>query len=91
MPTPEQLLTGFERDPERADELGAAVEDVAQEAIDATAAAYTNDAGIDVEERLGVELWTRGLRASEDVRTEIAAEIRSGHQVRLGRSDGSTA
>ena len=91
MPTPEQLIAGFERDPERADELEAAIEDVAQEAIDATATAYTNDAAIDVEERLGVELWTRGLRASEDTRAEVAAEIRSGHHVQLGRSDGSTA
>lgn len=88
---PEELMTGFERDPDRADDLGAPLEDVAQEAVDATAAAYTNDATIDVEERLGAELRSRSVRADEDALAGVAAEIRSGHRVHLGRSDGSTA
>lgn len=88
---PEELMTGFERDPDRADDVGAPLEDVAQEAVDATAAAYTNDATIDVEERLGVELRSRGVRADADALAGVAAEIRSGHRVDLGRSDGSTA
>jgi len=88
---PEQQMTRFERDPERADELGARIEDVAQEAIDATATAYTSEAGLDVEERLAVELRSRGLRADQGSLAEVASEIRSGHRVDTGRSDGSTA
>ena len=95
MRTPEQQMTRFERDPERvddrADDLGAPIEDVAQEAVDATSTAYANDAAIDVEDRLALELGSRGLRADGDVIAEVAADIRSGHRVDLGRSDGSTA
>ena len=88
---PEELMTGFERDPDRAEDLAARIEDVSQEAIDATATAYTDDATIDVEERLAVELRSRGVRADADALAAAAGEIRSGHRVHLGRSDGSTA
>lgn len=88
---PEEQLTGFERDPDRAEDLGAPIEDVAQEAIDTTSTAYTNDASIDVDERLAVELHSRGLRAETPALAAVAADIRSGHRVYLGRSDGATA
>lgn len=91
MQGPEELMTGIERDPERTDDLAAPVEDVAQEAIDATSTAYTNDAGIDVAERLTVEMRSRGLRADGAAIAGIAGDIRSGHAVAVGRSDGSTA
>lgn len=84
-------MTRFEPDSDRAEDLGAPIEDVAQEAIDATATAYANDADLDVEDRLTVELRSRGLRTSGDSLADLAAEIRSGHRVDMGRSDGSTA
>lgn len=71
-------------------ELGAPIEDVAQEAIDATASAYTNDARIDVDEQLRVQLHARGIAASDDASiAELAHGIRSGHHVSVGRPDGS--
>ena len=73
-------------------ELGAPVEDVAQEAIDATATAYANyaDADIDVEQHLRAQLSSRGIRAAdEEWIAEAAHEIRSGHRVSVGRPDGS--
>jgi hypothetical protein len=71
-------------------ELGAPIEDVAQEAIDATAMAYTEDAGIDVDEQLRVQLHARGIGASDDASiAELAHAIRSGHHVSIGRPDGS--
>ncbi len=84
-------MTGFERDPDRAEDLGAPIEDVTQEAIDATSTAYTNDATIDVEERLALEVRSRGVRADAGAIAGVAAASRSGHRVDLGRSDGSTA
>jgi len=79
----------FEIDPDRSGELDAPIGDVAQEAIDATAATYASDAGIDVEEHLSVQLRSRGLRADAAVLAELARDIRSGHHVREGRPDGS--
>jgi hypothetical protein len=82
----------FEMDPEVNGELGARVEDVAQEAIDATATTYTNDADIDVDEHLRIQLSSRGIRAvNEGWLSEIAHEIRSGHEVRVGEPDGSVS
>lgn len=72
------------------DDLGARVEDVAQEAIDATAALYTNDPGIDVEEQLRAQLAGRGVAAADEATLdEIAQSIRAGHSVSVGQSDGS--
>jgi hypothetical protein len=71
-------------------ELGAPIEDVAQEAIDATASAYTSDAGIDVDEQLRVQLRARGIAAVDDATIgELAHRIRSGHRVSIGQPDGS--
>lgn len=79
----------FETDAER--DPGARVEDVAQEAIDATATTYSNDPSIDVEEILRLELSSRGVRpTSEENLRELGAAIRSGHPVRVGEHDGST-
>ena len=71
-------------------DLGARVEDAAQEAIDATALAYTHDADIDVAVHLRAQLSDRAVVAADD-RTleEVARSIRAGHDVRVGRSDGS--
>ena len=80
----------FEVANESEDELGAPIDDVAQEAIDATAITFTSDAGIDVEQHLRAELASRGIRAAdEESVAEIAHEIRSGHHVSVGRPDGS--
>ena len=71
-------------------ELGAPVQDVAQEAIDAVASTYTHEADIDVEEHLRVQLSSRGIKAvHESWLSEVGREIRSGHRVQVGRSDGS--
>ena len=74
----------------RTDDLGAPAEDVAQEAVDATATTYTNDASIDVTEHLRSQLSSRGLRTKHEEELEgLAAKIRSGYHVRLGAQDGS--
>lgn len=71
-------------------DLGARIEDVAQEAIDATATLYTNDPDIDVEEQLRAQLAGRGVApADEATLDEIAQSIRAGHSVSVGESDGS--
>lgn len=71
-------------------DLGARVEDVAQEAVDATATRYARSPDIHVEETLREQLHGRGLRAvSEATLEEIAAQIRSGHHVEIGEHDGS--
>ena len=58
-------------------ELGARVQDVAQEAVDAT-------------ETLRQHLHARGLAAASDADLEqVATSIRSGHAVELGEHDGS--
>lgn len=87
-------MRGFEMDPDRvtdrATDLGAPVEDVAQEAVDATTTAYANDAGIDVERHLQQQLASRGLRAGDGALiSQLATEIRSGHRVAVGRPDGT--
>lgn len=71
----------FEADPE-AGELGEGAAVLAQQAIDATATAYTDNARIDVEERLRAELRERGLLAPDEASIEqLARDIRSGHHV----------
>ena len=71
-------------------ELGAPVEDVAQEAIDAVASLYTADAGIDVEQQVRDQLAGRGIAAADDGTLDrVAQAIRSGHSVTVGQSDGS--
>jgi hypothetical protein len=72
------------------DELGARIEDVAQEAIDATASAYANEPGVDVEAHLRAQLSSRGIAAAdESTLDEVARSIRAGHSVSVGQSDGS--
>ena len=72
------------------DDLGARVEDVAQEAVDATALTYANDPAIDVEEHLREQLESRGLATTDDeTLTRLAQQIRGGHPVRIGEPDGS--
>jgi hypothetical protein len=84
------LTVKFEMDPEVAGDLGSPIEDVAQEAIDAVAATYASDAGIDVDQQLRAQLSGRGIRAAnEEWISEIAQAIRSGHRVRVGEPDGS--
>lgn len=71
-------------------ELGAPVQDVVQEAVDATATLYTRTPDIDVLQTLREHLHARGLAATSDVDLEqLAASIRSGHAVELGEHDGS--
>jgi hypothetical protein len=71
-------------------ELGARVEDVAQDSVEATALAYTDDAGIDVADRLRTELHSRGLEADEQTIADLAHAIRSGHDVSV-RPDGTVS
>jgi ketosteroid isomerase-like protein len=72
------------------DDLGAVVEDVAQEAIDAVAALYTSDATIEVDQHLRAQLASRGIRSvDEGWADEVSQGIRSGHPVRVGRPDAS--
>lgn len=75
--------------PGAAHELGARVEDVAQEAIDAVAATHRNDPDIDVEQHLHDQLSSRGVRTGAAQLSEIAQAIRSGRGVHVGRPDGS--
>jgi len=73
-------------------ELGAPIEEVAQDAVDATAGLYTNDASIDVEEQLRVQLHARGIAASDESSlAELAHRIRSGHHVSVAEPDGPDA
>lgn len=70
--------------------LGARVEDVAQEAIDATSTTYASEADLDVEAHLRAQLSGRGIVAvGDDWLSEVARAIRSGHDVRVGEPDGS--
>jgi hypothetical protein len=71
-------------------ELGARIEDVVQEAVDAVTAAYLNDAAIDVEDDLRTQLTARGVRPVDDRWIpEASRRIRAGHEVTVGRHDGS--
>ena len=72
----------FEVDPDYTGEIDAHTDVIAQAAIDATATAYTDDASIDVGERLCDELRSRGLSAPEtEAVARLARDIRSGHHV----------
>jgi hypothetical protein len=72
------------------EEFGAPVQDVAQEAIDATATRYARTPGIDVTQTLREQLHGRGLAAVSEADLERLAEgIRSGHAPRVGEHDGS--
>ena len=56
-----------------------------QDAVDATATDYTEDAGIDVEDTVRRELAQRGLAIDDDEWVaELAHYIRSGHPVEVG-------
>jgi hypothetical protein len=58
--------------------------------VDATATNYTRSPEIDVEQTLRDNLQGRGLRATSDATVEeLAAAIRSGHEVQIGVHDGS--
>jgi hypothetical protein len=71
-------------------DLGAPVQGVAQEAVDATATRYANTPDIDVLQTLREQLHSRGLAAVSDTDLEaVAASIRAGHAVHLGEHDGS--
>ncbi len=64
--------------------------DVMQEAVDATATAYTGDSSIDVTEHLRRELRSRGITDQDPAWVDdLAHRIRSGHSIVLGGSDGS--
>ncbi|SFC33861.1 hypothetical protein SAMN04487968_105233 [Nocardioides terrae] len=70
-------------------ELGAPIEEVAQDAVDATAGLYTSDASLDVEEQLRIQLHARGIAAVDEASiSELAHGIRSGHHVSIAGSDG---
>jgi hypothetical protein len=73
------------------EDLGAPVRDVAQAAIDATATAYTRSPEVDVAAALRDHLHERGVDTTDEAIEELATAIRSGHEVRLGRHDGSVA
>ena len=71
-------------------DLGARVEDVAQEAIDAVAKTYGNDAAIDVGQHLREQLSSRGITGADDAWiTEVTEGIRADRPVQVGESDGS--
>jgi hypothetical protein len=72
----------FEADPDFDGEVDGDVAAVAQQAVEATATAYTEDAGVDVEERLRAELRSRGVAVVDAGSiAELAHGIRSGHHV----------
>ena len=71
-------------------DLGARVEDVAQEAIDAVTKTYGNDPEIDVEQHLREQLSSRGITGADDGWiTEVTEGIRADRPVQVGESDGS--
>ena len=71
-------------------EMGDQARAVLQEAIDATANLYASDAGVDVDEHLRRQMSSRGIDISSDEWiSETAHKIRSGHDIRVGPSDGS--
>lgn len=55
-----------------------------QAAVDATATAYTESSGTDVESRLRAEMTKRDLEVDEVWAAGVARRIRSGHDVRVG-------
>ncbi|MBC2934337.1 hypothetical protein [Nocardioides sp. zg-1228] len=70
-------------------DLGAPLEDVAQEAVDATAATYARTPGVDVAATLREHLRGRGIDTTDATVEQLAEAIRAGREVRLGRHDGS--
>jgi hypothetical protein len=79
----------FEMNPESESPGAARVEDVAQEAIDATAVKCSRDPDLDVEEELRVELRSRGINVDDQWFAEAAQSIRSGQPPAVGEHDGS--
>jgi hypothetical protein len=68
--------------------LGGRLQDLLQEAVDATASAYTEDASTDVEQHLAAELSGRGITAVDDGwLAEAAHQIRSGHHLEISGPD----
>lgn len=61
-----------------------------QRAVDATAAAYTGDAGLDVGRRLAEEMRSRGFAPGDAWLADVAHRIRSGHHVTFDADPGST-
>ena len=83
------LKVNFEMAGEFEGQAEAPMEDPVQEAIDATAMAYADDAGIDVEQHLRAQLSSRGIEAhNEEWIAETGRRIRSGHRVSMGNQDG---
>lgn len=71
--------------PEFDPETVAQVREATQQAVDATATAYTGDASIDVAARLRQELQGHGLDVDDDAWIdEVAHRIRSGHHLVVG-------
>lgn len=57
-----------------------------QQAVDATSSAYTEDASIDIEQRLREEMEKRGVDLDDEQWVvEVARAIRSGHGVTFDR------
>lgn len=57
-----------------------------QQAVDATSTAYTEDASIDVEQRLREEMGKRGVDLDdEEWVAEVGRAIRSGHGITFDR------
>ena len=63
----------------------------AQEAVDATATAYTEDPAVDVDSRLAEEVARRGLTVDAQWLAQMARGIRSGHHVLLDVPDPGSA
>lgn len=72
-------------------ELGAPIQDIGQQAVDAVAFAYAGDAGMDVEDRVRHELSSRGLRADDAWVADAAASVRSGHSAEVDDRGGPNA
>jgi hypothetical protein len=71
-------------------ELGARIQDVARQALEAAAGTYAHDPDIDVEDHVRMQLSSRGIkRADEAWVAEAARSIRSGHHATVVEPDGS--
>jgi hypothetical protein len=83
------LKVNFEMAPEFEGEVGAPIDHLAQEAINATATAYADDAGIDVEQLLRAQLSSHAIEARNDQWiAQTGHRIRSGHHVSIAKPDG---
>ena len=79
-----QVVTTADDPADEIDDIRAAT----QEALDATATAYTEDGSLDVEARLREEMERRGLDLDdEDWLVEAAHHVRSGHHVSVTDGD----